>query len=240
MIGSISSNSNYWYQKTENLAKLQKSSESTITADTLITGEEKAARNKNLSLMDIMGLMQNSKAAKQEEITEDSEESFSSATDTDGDGVISAEEYEAFVTNNNITDALSADDFFNLYDADKDGKISTDEVKQGAANAGIEDKPKAAPPKEEGLPSGIDIDGDGSLSKDEYENLVSSLGLTDAPDTDEFFSKYDTNGDGEISADEANAVLSEAAGARFQAVNAYESNYRYLEDEDSSEWSSIV
>lgn len=318
MIGSISSNSNHWYQKTGSLAKEQKSSGNTVTADTLMTEGEKTARSRKLSLMDIMGLMQNSKSAKQEEITEDakdgnsstidadgdgtisedeyenlisqsgiknalsaedffkkydsdgdgeitseemsavktgkmmppppppvenentSEDGFSSATDTDGDGTISAEEYETFVKNNNLTDALSAENFFNLYDTDKDGKISTDEVKQGVANAGVENNPKVAPKREEGLPSSIDTDGDGSLSSDEYENLVSTLGLTDAPDTDKFFSKYDTNGDGEISADEANAVLTESANARFQAMNAYESNYRYLEDEDSSEWNSIA
>ncbi len=322
MIGSISSNTNNWYQKTGSLAKVQKSSESTVTADSLLTEDEKTVRSKNLSLMDIMGLMQNSKSAKQEEIkddakdgdissidadgdgtisedeydtlisqlgiqnapsakdffakydsdgdgeitseemqakdtgkmmppplppienkdgSEDSEEAFSTDTDTDGDGVISTEEYEAFVKNNNITDALSAEEFFNLYDTDKDGKISVDEVKQGAADAGIENRPQMAPPiqQEEGLPSSIDTDGDGSLSTDEYEKLISSLGIEDAPSTADFFSQYDTDGDGEITADEASAAFQSTANARLQAMNAYESNYRYLDDEDS-DWSSAV
>lgn len=321
MIGSISSNSNNWYQKTESLAKVQKSIESTVTANSLPTEEEKTARNKNLSLMDIMGIMQNSKLLKQEEIKEDamdgnissidadgdgtisedeydslisqlgiqnapsaqdfftkydsdgdgeisseemqtkdigkmmpppppidnerdsnnSEEVFSSSTDTDGDGVISTEEYEPFVENNNITDALSTEEFFNLYDTDKDGKISVDEVKQGVANTGIEYKPKTTPPsqQEEGLPSSIDIDGDGSLSTDEYEEFVESLGIKDAPSTEDFFSQYDTDEDGEITTDEVNAVFQRTANARLQAMNAYESNYRYLDDEDS-DWNSAV
>ncbi len=321
MIGSISSNSNNWYQKTESLAKVQKSIESAVTANSLPTEEEKTARSKNLSLMDIMGIMQNSKLLKQEEIKEDamdgnissidadgdgtisedeydslisqlgiqnapsaqdfftkydsdgdgeisseemqtkdigkmmpppppidnerdsndSDEVFSSSTDTDGDGVISTEEYESFVENNNITDALSTEEFFNLYDTDKDGKISVDEVKQGVANTGTEYKPKTTPPsqQEEGLPSSIDIDGDGSLSTDEYEEFVESLGIKDAPSTEDFFSQYDTDEDGEITTDEVNAVFQRTANARLQAMNAYESNYRYLDDEDS-DWNSAV
>ncbi len=321
MIGSISSNSNNWYQKTESLAKVQKSIESAVTANSIPTEEEKTARSKNLSLMDIMGIMQNSKLLKQEEIKEDamdgnissidadgdgtisedeydslisqlgiqnapsaqdfftkydsdgdgeisseemqtkdigkmmpppppidnerdsnnSEEVFSSSTDTDGDGVISTEEYESFVENNNITDALSTEEFFNLYDTDKDGKISVDEVKQGVANTGTEYKPKTTPPsqQEEGLPSSIDIDDDGSLSTDEYEEFVESLGIKDAPSTEDFFSQYDTDEDGEITTDEVNAVFQRTANARLQAMNAYESNYRYLDDEDS-DWNSAV
>ena len=321
MIGSISSNSNNWYQKTESLAKVQKSIVSAVTANSIPTEEEKTARSKNLSLMDIMGIMQNSKLLKQEEIKEDamdgnissidadgdgtisedeydslisqlgiqnapsaqdfftkydydgdgeisseemqtkdigkmmpppppidnerdsnnSEEVFSSSTDTDGDGVISTEEYESFVENNNITDALSTEEFFNLYDTDKDGKISVDEVKQGVANTGTEYKPKTTPPsqQEEGLPSSIDIDDDGSLSTDEYEEFVESLGIKDAPSTEDFFSQYDTDEDGEITTDEVNAVFQRTANARLQVMNAYESNYRYLDDEDS-DWNSAV
>ncbi len=311
MIQSISSSSNHWYQKTGSLVKKTESSDSTVTDDTLVTEEGKSVRKGALSLRDIMGLMQNSSSAKQEEIKEDakdgdsstldadgdgtisedeynnlisqlgiknalsaedffakydtdgdgeitseelgagntgrmmppppsvededSEDSFSSSTDTNGDGVISVEEYEAFVKNNNITDALSAEDFFNLYDTDKDGKISVDEVRQGAANAGVEDVPSKA-----SLPSEIDTDGDGSLSSDEYEKLVSSLGIEDAPDAEDFFSQYDTNGDGEISAEEANAVLSQAAAARLQAMNSYENSYRYLEGDEDGGWSSEI
>lgn len=318
MVQSIGSNSNYWYQQTRNQVKDKTGSDSTVTASTLVSEDEKAARSSNLSLMDIMGLMQNSNTAKQKESKEDAtdgdisaldadgdgtlsadeydslisqlginnaqsaedffkeydtdgdgeitseemqakdtgkmmppppppieeedtdEVGFSSGTDTDGDGKISAAEYEAFVSNNGLTDALSAEDFFDLYDTDEDGQISTDEVKAGAEKANIQNLPPMGPPPETGFPSEIDTDGDGTLSTDEYENLVSSLGLEDAPAAKDFFSQYDTNDDGEISADEASAVLNMSTNYRMQAMNAYENNYLYLDDEEDSEVDSIA
>lgn len=166
---------------------------------------------------------------------EESEEGFSSAVDTDGDGYISTEEYEAFVSGLNTEEPLSSEEFFTQYDTDKDGKISAEEVRSGI------EKAQGTPPEPpvRGLSSEIDLDGDGSLSADEYENLVSLLGTENTLSSEEFFTKYDTDGDGEISAEEIKTAM-EAAGQRQQVAKAYENSYRYTEDERSTGLDSIA
>jgi len=166
---------------------------------------------------------------------DESEEGFSSAVDTDGDGYISTEEYEAFVSGLDTEEPLSSEDFFAQYDTDKDGKISAEEVRSGI------EKAKGTPPEPpvQGLPSDIDLDEDGALSTDEYENLVSLFGTENTLSSEEFFTKYDTDGDGEVSAEEIKAAM-EAAGQRQQVVKAYENSYRYTEDEISTGLDSIA
>ncbi|WOO37504.1 EF-hand domain-containing protein [Anaerocolumna sp. AGMB13020] len=166
---------------------------------------------------------------------EESEEGFSSAVDTDGDGYISTEEYEAFVSGLNTEEPLSSEEFFTQYDTDKDGKISAEEVRSGIEKAQV--TPPEPPVR--GLSSEIDLDGDGSLSADEYENLVSLLGTENTLSSEEFFTKYDTDGDGEISAEEIKTAM-EAAGQRQQVAKAYENSYRYTEDERSTGLDSIA
>lgn len=51
----------------------------------------------------------------------------------------------------------------------------------------------------------IDADGDGTLSTDEFDALMSQLGITNAPDAEDFFAQFDTNGDGEITSTEMDA-----------------------------------
>jgi len=62
------------------------------------------------------------------------------------------------------------------------------------------------PPPQQGgqgaLPTDVDSDGDGSLSTDEYDKMISNMGINGALSSTDFFSQYDVNNDGEISADE--------------------------------------
>ena len=60
------------------------------------------------------------------------------------------------------------------------------------------------------IPTDIDADGDGSLSTDEYDAMVSQMGVSDALSAEDFFKEYDTNSDGEITADEIIAALNSA------------------------------
>ena len=312
MIHSISSNSVNWYQQTKNYQNGTTKAVTDVSTDTLTEEEEKAVRS-NLSLIDVMGLMQKTGSVKEAETNEEvkddnssaldldgdgtlssdeyenlieqlglknalssedfftkydtdedgeitaeelravngekrmppppppvleedeSDKGFSTAVDTDGDGYISTEEYEAFVSGLDTEESLSSEDFFALYDTDNDGKISAEEVRSGI------EKAKGTPPEPpvQGLPYDIDLDEDGSLSTDEYENLVSLLGTENALSSEEFFSKYDTDGDGEVSAEEIKAAM-EAAGQRQQVVKAYENSYRYTEDEISTGLDSIA
>ncbi|BCN29397.1 EF-hand domain-containing protein [Anaeromicropila herbilytica] len=51
----------------------------------------------------------------------------------------------------------------------------------------------------------IDADGDGTISEDEYNKLISQLGIKDALSAKDFFSEFDTDGDGEITSTEMDA-----------------------------------
>ena len=50
--------------------------------------------------------------------------------------------------------------------------------------------------------SSIDEDSDGTISSDEYEDMISQMGIPNALSAEEFFTQYDTDGDGEITQEE--------------------------------------
>jgi Ca2+-binding EF-hand superfamily protein len=55
--------------------------------------------------------------------------------DTDGDGSLSADEYEAMISNLNIEEALTSEEFFTQYDTDQDGEITAAELNAYTAKA---------------------------------------------------------------------------------------------------------
>lgn len=218
----------------------------------------------------------------------DTEVTFSSDVDTDGDGTISKAEYEAAMTGE--SDVLSTDEFFTQVDTNSDGKISSDEFSTAYK---AERHPMGRPPMDfQAIPSDIDADSDGSVSTDEYETLVSQMGASDALSAEDFFKEYDTDSNGEITAQEIIAGLesaiksataddtttnssttdsasngtttgdsetvdsssSTAASENIAAqslsaqylstiekmVNAYEKNYEYMFDKESTDTGSIA
>jgi len=63
-----------------------------------------------------------------------------SSIDADSDGTISSDEYEEMISQMDITNALSADEFFAQYDVNEDGEISADEMPEpGTINAAVEE-----------------------------------------------------------------------------------------------------
>ena len=102
--------------------------------------------------------------------------------DTDGDGVLSAAEYSAMM------EALRGDS------TDSSSTDLASEILNTSATTGTSGTP--------GDISSIDADNDGTISADEYVNMLSEMGIKDGLSANEFFTLYDTNGDGEISADE--------------------------------------
>ncbi len=257
MINSVSSGSNYWYQQTGNstlrqlieAARLKEASLSEESQDEV--PETSDSGSKTLSIEELMGMMQNcaASASMSAENEEASEESEISAIDADGDGTISADEYETLISRLDIQDALSAEEFFTQYDTNEDGEISSAELNAKDADGPRMPPPMGPPPEEaQGLPSGIDTDGDGSLSSDEYESMISQLGIEDALSAVDFFSRYDTNEDGEISADEIAAMkdsavtnaTAEQKNLSASMMRAYETNYQYMFDEESSYLNSIA
>lgn len=175
MIQSIGSNSSYWYQQTRNQARVTAKGENTVTAENLVDEDEKTAKS-SLSLMDIMGLMQNSKAVKQEELKEDAK---------DGD--------------------INAIDFFVKFDTDGDGEITSEEMTAGEHMMPPPPIGTQENQSEEGFSSATDTDGDGAISSEEYEAFIEKNGITDALSAEDFFAFYDTDGDGRISTDEVKA-----------------------------------
>ncbi|HEX3021807.1 MAG TPA: EF-hand domain-containing protein [Lachnospiraceae bacterium] len=256
MINPVNSTSNYLsvhsnsreVQKIRQLEAIKK--ESANQTDTY--KESKDASNYSLTdtdmltMEDYMGMMQASK--KQVDFTfmkdqSESEEDYGDI-DADGDGTISTDEYDALMSQMGITDAPSSEEFFTKYDTDGDGEITSEEMDSIKPR-----KPMGPPPsEEESVAEGIDADGDGTISADEYDTLVSQMGVTDALSAEEFFTKYDTNEDGEISADEAEAIQStneESQSQKFRSLaasvlRAYETNYEYMFDADNSSSDSIA
>ena len=165
MIHSISSNSVNWYQQTENYQNGTKAV-TEVSTDTLTEEEEKAVRS-NLSLRDVMGLMQKTGCVKEAETKEDVKDDNSSALDLDGDGTLSSDEYENLVKQLGLENALSSEDFFTKYDTDEDGEITAEELR--AVNGEKRMPPPPPPALEEdesegGFSSAVDTDGDGYIS----------------------------------------------------------------------------
>ncbi|MDD3416055.1 MAG: EF-hand domain-containing protein [Lachnospiraceae bacterium] len=213
MINSISSNQQYQYQNYQNRTKTSSNLEAELLNISSTSLEDFSSTvtpvtSEEYSASDFMEMMKNGKSAppKPEEVDSDTVSEY----DTDGDGVLSAEEYSAMME---------------AYKADKK--------------------------EQSGDISSIDTDGDGTISTDEYDTMISEMGIKDALTSDEFFNLYDTNEDGEISADEmpepgtvgastasstetdttdidSTNISAEYRKLIMQALVAYESNYESM------------
>jgi Ca2+-binding EF-hand superfamily protein len=131
-----------------------------------------------------------------------------SAADEDGDGVISAEEAEGLVSiiNNATGSSLTAADFISENDENSDGSFSTDE----AVAAMEANRPQGPPPP----PGGI--------------------GEMRGPDESDMVSSVDTNGDGVISAEEAEGLVGIINNATGSSLTAEDFISTYDEDGDGS------
>ena len=58
--------------------------------------------------------------------------------DTDGDGSISADEYENLISQLGMTDAPDSESIFKQFDTDSDGEITLDEIKSGKESLATE------------------------------------------------------------------------------------------------------
>jgi len=227
MINSVNSNSSYLSLLTNNdlLNKLSEkakanSEDSSFKVSSVAPVQSSTTDSANLSMEDHLKLMQSvqNQSTISSATTQTNSGSDLSSLDTDGDGTISADEYDSIMSKMGITDAPSAKDFFAQVDTNADGEISIDEMKA--------QKPMGPPPTEnQSISSDVDTDGDGTISTDEYDSIISKMGITDAPSAKDFFAQVDTNADGEISVDELNAQNNLAAqAAASQTVSSQASS----------------
>jgi len=142
-----------------------------------------------------------------------------SAADTNGDGVISAEEAAGLVDiiNNATGSELKAEDFISTYDENGDGSFSADE----AVAAMEANRPQGPPPEEMGAMQGggpdytqmvtdADTDEDGNLSVTEAESLAGIISNATGSSTmaaSDLIAGYDANGDGVLSEEETATAL---------------------------------
>jgi|GEM_PF-3359991 Ca2+-binding EF-hand superfamily protein len=162
--------------------------------------------------------------------------------DTDGDGIVSTEEYQAAVSALGIEDTDAANALFAEYDTDSDGKITSSEMDAK--------RPTGPPPTDEQTTTSyLDTDGDGIVSTEEYQAAVSALGIEDTDAANALFAKYDTDSDGKITADEMQAQQSKSVDSTdstsipdtsdefkklaARVLAAYETNYQYIFDTDA-------
>ena len=174
---------------------------------------------KKLSAEEIMEMMKSGTMPppppmnEMEELSSDTAEDDSlSEYDTDGNGSISKEEYETMLSQLGVTDALSADDLYSQYDTDGDGELNSEEIDAIKEQT----RPMMPPPPPMRMVSGESTD---------EGTITASSSTEDSEETalNQIFSKYDTNQDGTIDADEFASMWK-------NATNAYESNFRYSVD----------
>lgn len=238
MINSVKSDSFMVQNRLFNSLAATKEAQREATAATTSSESEDttistAKDNNELSLDEHIGIMSNSKSPMMRPpMGPHPKEETTSTTnyDTDGDGTISADEYEAAIKDMGVTDADSVEDFFKEYDTNSDGELSMDEL--GLNNTDTSSKVETA--------SVYDTDEDGSISADEYTAAVKKMGVTDAASADDFFKEYDTNSDGELSLDEIMAGINSYQNQASKAASAYEANYQYENETDSANTDSIV
>lgn len=239
MVNSIYSNTDTWYSKTKNSTvdsiviaatakqsnKVTNSGTAQESSDSSDTSDSSSSSSKKLSDEEFMNMMKYGKkpiTLSSNESEEEDDDSISEY-DTDGDGSLSTDEYEAMMSQMNAKNAMSASDFFTKYDTDGDGEISSEEMSAVKKDAASKMRPMGPPPKdtkEDGIPSEYDTDGDGSLSTDEYEAMMSQMNVNNAMSAEDFFTKYDTDGNGEISSDEMEAVKKTAADSTSSVKQA--------------------
>jgi len=262
MINSVNSDSRYLSLLTNNnlLNKLSETAKANneatsfkVSSVAAIQSSTSSNDNNDLSLEEHIKMMQNLQAQStlSSSTTQTSSKNDLSSLDADGDGTISADEYDAILSKLGITDAPSAKDFFAKVDTNADGEVSVDELKA--------QRPTGHPPEQaQSISSVIDTDGDGTISTDEYDSIISKLGITDAPNAKDFFAQFDTNADGKISVDELNAAKSKSSQAAStqsnsgqslseelnvlaaSMLNAYEANYQNTFNTDSTNLNNIA
>lgn len=255
MINSIYSSTNYYGLQANNSLYRQQNAnaeEDLLFTQNLLTdqtdGISDTSGTSYLPLEDHLGMMQRHQkppavpTGSEDEETLPEHESTTSdflyRIDADGDGTISADEYEELVEKLGITNAPEADDFFAQYDTDGDGEITAAEME--AVKPG--EVPPPGRPIEEvpAFSSSIDTDGDGSISADEYDTYISKSGITDALTSDDFFAKYDTDSDGELTADEISTAYNKYIRAAANAAGSYEASFDYVYDPESTAYSFTV
>lgn len=249
MINSIYSNS-YALQTTPGLFSKAGSNadENSILGQNLSTDSVEAAETSAniayIPLKDHLGMMQNRSKVPviPPEFSEEGEENETSgipgSIDTDGDGSISADEYENLIEKLGITNAPSADEFFTRYDTDGDGEITGAEMDAGRSG----DVPPVNISEDEmpAFSSDVDTDGDGSISADEYDAYVSRSGIDDPLSSSDFFAKYDTDSDGELTVDEIKTAYDKYVRTASNVSGSYETNFEYAYDPDSTNFSISV
>jgi Ca2+-binding EF-hand superfamily protein len=152
------------------------------------------------------------------------------ALDTNGDGVVSADELQKGLTGAGINaDAAST---IAKVDTDGDGKVSRDELTKAVQTD--QDAHKAhhgghghrAGKAAESLISATDTDDDDALSLDEIAKALGKTGDADKASLQQAFSSIDTDGDGKLNQDElASAIqqtMANAARAYAQAATTSE------------------
>lgn len=186
-INSISENRSSIYQTSKNSAAASTHATQSNTNELYGLDETKTAKDaaiaENYSAAEHLVMMQSAKGTLKYTIKgeEDTTEAGDiSSIDADGDGTISTDEYETMITQMGIQNALSAEEFFEQYDSNSDGEISSDEMPE-PGTVGTSSPAAATQPMTAGLPP-IEIE-------------------------EETLSKYDTDGDGVLSAAEFSAMM---------------------------------
>lgn len=141
MISSIYNELYYQYQNvgvnnnSNALGSFQLNADGTVaeqTEETTKLPPPKPISEEEYSSSDHMDMMRGGKTAPK--LTQ---ASTTSSIDTDGDGTISADEYEEMISQMGIPNAMSADDFFAQFDVNEDGEISQDEMPEPGSVAPV-------------------------------------------------------------------------------------------------------
>lgn len=163
-----------------------------------------------------------------------------SQMDSDGDGSLSQTELDEgmrsllpppstmdFAQSRGADDGSGSDDLFGKIDTDGDGKVSSDELQALFDKMGVQEDAS------ERL-SQLDTDGDGSLSQTEFEAGRPQGGMpppppqaADASETDALqalLAALDTDGDQQVSNDEAQSFLDQLNEAQQAAQNQGQSS----------------
>jgi Ca2+-binding EF-hand superfamily protein len=235
----------------------ESASDSVLSAE---AAENSASSNRRppIPLEELVGSMQQTsqkQMASLSAVNSGTSDGDISSIDVDGDGTISMDEYDTLISQLGIKDAASAEDFFAQYDTDANGEITSAEMD---ASKPTEEIPPMGPPPEEmqTASSYLDTDGDGTVSLEEYQAAVTDLGIEDTEAADALFDKFDTNSDGKITADEilvqqnsevdtedsTSTMITSDLSQKIDShvFAAYEANYQYLDETDSSTISSII
>ncbi len=260
MISSVNSySSNLYLQASTSLlnklagAEASKASTSYKTLSSEATESSTSSTDRSsLTLEELVERMQQTPLKPVSNVSEIN--SDTSSIDADGDGMLSADEYDTLMTQMGIKDASSAEDFFQQYDTDADGEITLAEMEASRPMKPM--RPMGPPPEETQNTSSLDTDGDGTVSTEEYQAAVSALGIEDTDATDALFAKYDTDSDGNITTKEilaqqstivssTNNTSSLSTSEEFKRVASrilasYEANFQYIYEPSNSTASSIA